>query len=220
MKPTRREQIRAALERHFERTTAPRTALGLIVIATGIAGYFISHTLLHFGETKMALRYPLSVLGAYAVFLGLVRIWAEYERGRMTPEDAERAIDENAAPLPFFARVSSGGSRWFDVLDGLSSGADFGEGCFFLIAFAILGCAVAFVISSAPALLADVFIDTFLVTLLYRRLKAAEQQHWLGTAIRHTKTPMIVAAAALSLIGLLIQWHWPLAKSIGDIFRQ
>ena len=52
----------------------------VIVIGTGIAGFAASAALLALGVSSMAVRYPLSVVVAYAIFLCLVRLWTEYHR--------------------------------------------------------------------------------------------------------------------------------------------
>jgi hypothetical protein len=73
----------------------------LIVVATGVAGFAASAVLLRLGTWSMPLRYVLATLLAYAVFLLLVRLWAEYQRRRLADfavDVADAAID--AIPYP------------------------------------------------------------------------------------------------------------------------
>ncbi|MEX2394925.1 MAG: hypothetical protein WD826_10655 [Actinomycetota bacterium] len=54
--------------------------MSLIVICTGGAGFFASAGLLTIGVTSMAVRYALALVGAYVVFLLLIRLWVELHR--------------------------------------------------------------------------------------------------------------------------------------------
>ena len=60
-----------------------RATLTCILLITGVIGFGISVGLLKAGMDEMWLRYPLAVLGAYGVFLLLVRLWAEWEHRRI-----------------------------------------------------------------------------------------------------------------------------------------
>jgi hypothetical protein len=76
---------------------------------------------------------------------------------------------------------------WVDLPNGFDF--DDGEGC--LLALLVGVVAGLFLLlfaafAGAPVLLAEVFIDARLTGVLYRRLKIAAQEHWLGTAIRRT----------------------------------
>jgi hypothetical protein len=53
----------------------PRLQMLLIVLLTGGAGLLCSFALLHAGMDSMAVRYPLSVGGAYLAFLVLLWLW-------------------------------------------------------------------------------------------------------------------------------------------------
>ena len=72
-----RLRARAGLEAYFHDRSFPRFGLGLIVTIAGLAGFLISHFLLHHGFEEMWLRYPLVVTVGYLVFLGQLRLWAE-----------------------------------------------------------------------------------------------------------------------------------------------
>ena len=59
------------------------------------------------------------------------------------------------------------------------------------------------------------FLDAFLVSVLYRRLKIAAREHWLGTAIRKTWLLVFIAAALLSVGGFALELLAPNTHSIG-----
>lgn len=184
----------------------------------------ISWALLHLGLSSMGIRYPIAVLGAYLVFLGLLRIWVEIERGHLNPDDPEliAAIEQDRLqPVP---SPSEKKDSWFSWLDFLSPGpVDSLEGCAGgLLLLAIIGLCITLVIflAGAPVLLGDVALDLLLVSLLYRRLKVAEREHWLATAVRRTWIHALVAAVLLSLIGWCTEMLVPGATTIGALIRQ
>jgi len=63
------------LQRELEEGSWPRLQMSLIVALTGAAGLLFSFLLLRAGVEGMALRYPLALAGAYAVFLFLLWLW-------------------------------------------------------------------------------------------------------------------------------------------------
>lgn len=82
-----RKKAARALRIYFERKRSPHVILSLVILLTGLAGFCISAGLLKLGMTEMWARYPLAVFGAYAFFLGLVRIWVELERRHFNVDD-------------------------------------------------------------------------------------------------------------------------------------
>ena len=225
-----RARARAALEAYFRARSFPRFILVLLVTVAGFIGFFISHTLLHHGVGDMWLRYPIAVLGGYGAFLAGLRLWVEIERARYDPNQVEIPPDfpanrENADPPS--KRYTSDSSSWSDWLDLPTSVFDFDEGCLigcvFIFLFGLLAGAVGLVFSvivAAPELLAEVFLDAVVVTLLYRHLKTAAREHWLGTAVRRTWRSALVTAAASSLLGLILAGLAPRSNSIGPAMRE
>jgi hypothetical protein len=71
----------------------------------------------------------------------------------------------------------------------------------------------------APLLLAEVALDAALVTGIYRRLRRQDTRHWLGSAIRHTWKPAAAVAVCLYVIGVVVQWAVPSARTIGGVLR-
>lgn len=213
-----RARATTALRRYFEERSYPRTILTLLLLLAGAAGFLVSAGLLRVGVYHMSVRYPVAVLAGYGVLLGLVRGWVELEKGAFDPDDpAIKAALAGEQTHPKRHYEPSG--RWWDWLDIANFDmSDGDEGCIPLLlagALVILFAAVLATIIGAPALIAEVFLDAFLVTVLYRRLRIAEKEHWLGTAIRKTWGVALVTAGALALIGWILEQLAPGAHSIG-----
>ena len=226
--PKWRLRTRAALEAYFRKRSFPRFTLGLLVIIAGLAGFLISHALLHHGIEAMALRYPLAVVGGYLVFLGLLRLWVEIERSRYDPgqmdlSNAPPAEDGDQPSSWTFPNHRSSCLDWLDVTDLFVPE----EGC-------LIGCALALVlgaifgagsflvtfITAAPELLAEVFLDAVVVTMLYRHLKSAAKEHWLGTAVKRTWISALCTAGALGITGAGLDWLAPHSHSIGAAVKE
>lgn len=211
-----------ALRSYFERRRSPKTTLAAIVAITGLAGFGFSAGLLKLGLVSMWARYPLSVLGAYAVFLGLVRLWVEIERNKIDPDDPEIvAAPENSGENRGKAPIYPSERSWLDWLDLTP---DFGsDGCLpaiFLAAIAGLAAVLIAAVGAAPVLLAEVFLDVALAGLLYRRLKSAARGNWLGTAIGKTWLYVLGAAALLAIAGGCLDLMAPGSDSMGKALKE
>ena len=218
-------RARAALEAYFERRSFPRTMLSLVLIITGLCGFFVSYLLLRLGVEHMWVRYPIAAAIAYGILLGLVRLWVELERGRFNPDDA--GIDDASEPVektrtraPHYQPRST----WLDYLDLPDFGGfDFDEGCLPAILLTVvlsLAAVLVATVAGAPLLIAEVFLDVFIVAVLYRRLRIAEKEHWLGTAIRTTWAPALVTVILLGIGGWALEEMAPGARSIGPAIEQ
>jgi hypothetical protein len=82
LKPLRDRRQRAIeiLKRRLIRAGSPRLQMTGIVLLTGGAGFLASMGLLAIGVQRMAIRYPLAVILAYAAFLLLLRGWLALQR--------------------------------------------------------------------------------------------------------------------------------------------
>ena len=191
----------------------------LILMLVGAGGFAVSFALLHLGLKEMWLRYPIAVISGYAIFLALLRGWVGMEKKRFNPStpDVGSAFEERRSTYSYYGRRDH---SWFDWLDIPT--VDFDEGCLVVlligVLFALIGVLV-FVIASATSLVAEVFLDAFIVTVLYRRLRIAAREHWLGTAVRRTWFPALLTAALLSLAGWCLETATPGAHSIGPALR-
>lgn len=61
---------------------APRIHVSLLLIVTAGLGFLTSVLMLKLGLVSMALRYPIAVILAYAVFVALLRLWLRWYRQR------------------------------------------------------------------------------------------------------------------------------------------
>ncbi|MDF1504344.1 hypothetical protein [Roseisolibacter sp. H3M3-2] len=217
--PARRRAIAVAEVRsHLQRRGSPRTQMTAIVAATAGAGFVASYAMLRAGLTAMALRYPLALGVAYAVFLALVGGWLRRFRHAPRARGGPNALDLDAADLP--ARYVFGGAgndAAGDAAGGWS--LDLDEGALWLVpllvaAALVLGVA-GYVVYAAPALFAELLLDAGLAVGLYGRLARAERRGWLGTAVRGTLAPACVAAVLLGVAGFALQRLAPGAVSIG-----
>lgn len=219
-----RNRARSALAAYFKRRSFPRIALSLLLILTGGFGFLVSFLLLKADLAAMWLRYPVAVLASYAFFLLLLRGWVEIERNRFTPEEIDQLDLRDTTLSESPLRETSGKQSWLDYLDVPSNTLDlFDDGCLpVLLIGAVLGaaCALLLMVFAAPALIAEVFLDLVLVSLLYKRLRIASHEHWLSTALRKTWGTAAIVALLLMITGICLQIMAPEAKSIGPATRE
>jgi hypothetical protein len=97
-----------------------RFHMGLILAAVIVSGVLTSKLFLELGLYSLRLRYPIAVLGSYAVFLMLVRIWIWYVSIRHT---AARAIDFDLGNLSGSGGGSGGPAIHFGGGDSGGGGA-------------------------------------------------------------------------------------------------
>lgn len=151
----------------------------------------------------------------------MIHTWVAIERLRFDPIEAERELGEE--PTQEFAlhrRPSQ--TSWFDWLD-IPNVGDLDEGCLPAILLLVLfvpGAMILMTVAAAPALMAELFLDAFIVTALYRRLRAAQEEHWPGTALRKTWVPALVTTGALANGGWGLEQMAPGAPSIGKAIHQ
>jgi len=90
-----------------------------------------------------------------------------------------------------------------------------------LAAALVLGAVVAaaFVVYSAPALLAEVAIDAGVMTTVYRKIRHQGAGHWTSAVLRRTWLPALVIALFMAGAGFLLQQAAPDARSIGGVVR-
>ena len=62
--------------------------MSLLLLLTGGAGFLCSYALLHAGLARMSVRYPVSILVAYCVFLLLLRVWLALQGRRSSDSDS------------------------------------------------------------------------------------------------------------------------------------
>ncbi len=221
----RAEALRG-IRRFLTQRRSPRVIVTGILTLTAMAGFISSRLMLLRGLDAMWLRYPLSVLVAWGVFLLLVRIWAERERDTIDWQD-EPAPRESPPVFRKIPRVKSSAKiRWFDWIEIPDLAVD-GEGCLLGLAF-LLGL-IAFgwtlgllagLIAEADSLLAEVLLDAVLVAAFYHRLRRLQPRWWLAGAVRQTRGPVIGAIIFLMIFGLTAHHFAPAAKSVGGVWKE
>lgn len=114
------------------------------------------------------------------------------------------------------------GSYWWDWLEIPTLDA---EGCLPVLVIGVVVvlldgafAGVLEIVSMAPALMAEVFLDSVLVAALYRRMKKIDQRWWLGGAISQTWMPVLLTALALMITGWALRALAPGANSIGGVW--
>lgn len=79
--------------------------------------------------------------------------------------------------------------------------------------------AIAYVIYTAPVLLAEVALDAAIVSALYRRLRSDQRGHWLSTVLRRTWAPALILLVFAFAAGFALQQAAPEARSIGAVIQ-
>lgn len=217
-----RSRAGRALRHYFEKKRSPRFVLTLVILVTSLVGLGLSYLLLRAGMTSMAARYPLSLLGAYGIFLLLLRVWVEFEKSHFDPEDPELLASLAEEESPGERHIPTRDSSWLDWLD-LPGDFGGGDGCLpALLIAAVVGLVVLAigVIGGAPILIAEVFVDAVLAGMLYRRLRIPASEHWLGTAVRRTWLHALGAAIVLAIVGACLDHLAPNSDSVGNALKE
>ena len=194
---------------------------------------------------RMAPRYAVAVLCGYATFLALIRVWIALHRPTRHDAigDALDILDhvDPDLPVPRAARSvafdggRSGGAgasaEW--RLSGAQSGGDssrswdvgldLDEGFVWVLLAAACGvcglAAIAYVVYTAPVLLAEVALDAAVISALYRRLRSDQRGYWLSTVLRRTWAPALVLLIFAFAAGFALQQAAPEARSIGGVIQ-
>lgn len=232
------------LRHQLERDSFPRIQMGLIVALTGAVGWLCSFGLLHAGVTRMALRYPLAMVGAYVAFLLLLWLWL-----RTRADDYGDGLDiVDAIPTPDLGdtmpSLSGGGGEFggggasssfdnggaealSDAANPFEKVADVGGAADelaipILVAILAIGLALAslYVVYLAPTLFAELLFDGVLSYGLYRHLRGADSRNWLETAFRRTVLPFALTAVFLVAVGAGLSAYAPDAHTIGAALHQ
>ncbi|MHC5542200.1 hypothetical protein ACYOEI_28595, partial [Singulisphaera rosea] len=62
---------------YLEQAGRPRLVMLAVLTVTLASGFLASVAMVHLGVDRMAIRYPLAVAAAYAMFLGLLWGWLQ-----------------------------------------------------------------------------------------------------------------------------------------------
>jgi hypothetical protein len=217
--------------------------MGLMIAATAASGLIASKLLLEAGLGSVLIRYPLCVLIAYGVFIGLIRIWIGYIRLRETrstragiPEGLDLVqipspdLDKPAGFGGFGGGDSGGGgaSDSWGIAEPATAGgspvevggvaADLDDGLVLLIVFVVVAlsvfCAGGYVIYVAPQILSDVAFTAVLAPAMARAAKRAETGGWIRTVLRRTLVPLAVVLIVTVAAGVAMSNHCPGARTV------
>lgn len=80
-----------------------------------------------------------------------------------------------------------------------------------------LGVVAIYFLATAPALFAELVLDSLLVGGLYRRLRREDECEWFVSALRKTAWPAVAVVVFLALAGVAFLQYAPEAKSVGAV---
>jgi hypothetical protein len=223
---------RKALEEVRKRFIArgyPRLVVSLILGLSGLVAFGFSASALALGLDHMPMRYLLATIAGYGVFLALIRVWIALHRIGWhvdLPVPDLGGLPSHTSNAAFGGGRSGGagatGSWQSPSIAVPDIDVDVDEGWPLLLAAVLfLGGVIAmlYVVYAAPVLLAEVALDAALVTGIYRKLRKQDAGHWLGSALRHTWLPALIAAICMYAAGMALEVAAPDARSIGDVVR-
>ena len=162
----------------------------LIFTMTWLAGWLISWALLRFGMNSMPLRYGISFLLSYFVFIACVRCWADF----MRPQSAG-------------ADFGSGG---FDV-PGIDA-----AGCLFVFAALVAGLLIAglFAFFGGLPLLMEVAFEVVFAGVIVKRLSRKQTLgDWLNVLLRNTWLHALLTLIVLVTVAEVLQSKAPTANT-------
>jgi hypothetical protein len=163
--------------KQFENIGSPRLILFAILCLATTAGIASSSIfLLELHIQSMAIRYSLSFVAGYIIFLLLIRTWAGIESLRFNRKQAKKL--PNTEPQKIDALPFDG----LDLLSGADSLPILG---IILAALAGLGLFFSF-INLAPVLLGELILDLTIAGTAYKSLTKPKHKHWVHTIFRHT----------------------------------
>lgn len=241
---TRSSEV-ARARRQLQHHGWPRLQMALIVVLTGGAGFLASHLLRLAGVDSMLLRYPLSVVLAYAVFLLLMWIWIRWRWDAVADGAGEVASNAGGGGSTPRSGPSWGGSgghsggggasaSWGEasaasVMEGDGASLlDAADGEAGLPLLAVLGIvavvagvllASAWVVWSAPVLMAELLVDAAIVGGLYRRMQGMGAQGWWRLCLAHTFWPLLGLLAFFAGLGWLAQSMAPDAVTLMQVVQ-
>ena len=138
----------------------------------------------------MPLRYAISFVLAYAVFLGAVRVWAD------------------------FMKSERGSDSWKD--GGFDLPTADAEGCFVVLASMLMACVVAglFALTGGLPLLLEAAFEVVFAGVMVRRLSRIEVVgNWAGTLFRNTWRHARVVLVLLVALAVWMKARAPQAKT-------
>jgi hypothetical protein len=118
--------------------------------------------------------------------------------------------------------IGTGGADDHSQIFDATPDIDIGEAAVVLIGIAALACAAwtaCWVVWSAPALFAELVLDSALATGLYRHLCRTPDRKWVYTALWRTAPRFALVAIVYGLAGAAMHLYAPEARSIGQVIH-
>lgn len=172
------------------------------------------------GVDALSLRFGLSLALSYAVYLGLLRLWAAYLLSR---EEADVA---DAAEIAWDA-ADAGSSAGGHALDALELAADADEGALLLLPLAAVvamvlalaallgtGVTLLFGVEVLMAVSVEVALAAFAAGLAWRHQRQFDRGGWLRCALRHTWAGALAFLVAGVGLGAALDRWMPEAQSL------
>ena len=100
-------KVRGRIKHYLVQRFYTRFHMSLIMIGAGLAAMVTNWTLLHWGVTKMWMRYPVAVTFSYLTFLAGVWLWIQYVEFRKEGGNKNSFID--GGDIPDLGIPSGGG---------------------------------------------------------------------------------------------------------------
>lgn len=86
-----------------------------------------------------------------------------------------------------------------------------------ILFFVGMGLASFYVVATAPALLAELVVDSTLSYSLYKRLARTQEPNWLRAAVTRTLWPLVLTTLFLALMGWVLSGIAPGAYTLGEV---
>lgn len=209
-----RHQLIRELQRLIEARESPRLYMALLIAITGLTGFVASFILLNLGLHTLWLRYLIAGGLAYLLFLALLHEWT-HRRGADgidlsgLPSGSEPCGADNPDTTPNGSPPTEGDLP----LDAEAAPL------FLLILLLALAASCAWIITSAPQLLAEMMLDSAVAAGVYRRLRHRDRRSWIDTAVRGTYRPFLMVVLVLMAIGWTAQQLHPEVETLGQFLR-
>jgi hypothetical protein len=217
-----------------------------ILTGTFLGGLLTTKVLFETEVRTLWVRYSISVMAGYVVFLILIRLWLWYIGRAARPVIDGDSVDVAGQLLSHlditgpivdgpggeFGGAGATGSWGEAVVDSghVSEGTtgselpgclDVDEGLAVVLLIALilaLLLAGIYVIWAAPAILAEAAFEAALAAALTRSAKRIDRPWWVGSVTRATAWPFIGVLILAIAIGVTAQEHCPHANRLRDVF--
>jgi hypothetical protein len=209
---TYRENLKHSLKARF----VLRFHVGMIIGAALLVAWIVDVVLLRAGF-PMTLRYPVSVLLGYGMFILGVMLWLQYSgiREYLNEREAERMLQEGERIKRGQSRKSDS-SSW-DIPDFGFPAAD-AEGCAVVLLVLVAGGLLFWGLGIfAGQLFAEVVLEIILAAGLVRGLRRSESSGWMIGIWKSTRVPLVVILILLTGFAAWAQANSPTAKTFAEV---